>query len=405
MWGLLRLAVLAGVARSVLLSLLGSSRSVSPAEQLGGSMMTPDASNPHWVALQAMILGMQRGKGCLSGGVGEETSEEGYTTLEMNDVAFGDGSPGTVTFTEFAGPVLKRLRERSGISSEEYLSSFVQALNSTDEASQLIEFEANSKSPQRFFFSPDGRFMVKTQKESELSSLLRLLPAYASHMEKHEESLISRFVGIYRVTYPNPSKWSVSRPSSQVLVVTSNVFCTSSPIERKYDLKGSTVGRKAKLKSTVGEESGEVATKTVLKDLDLHEAPGKINLGRREKTRLLRALEEDARLLSGLGLMDYSLLAGLQQPQRGGFSRFIRSALRAKDRDKGRNGWRWGYYRGKRQGEVWHMGVIDVLQAYNLKKELETLAKGVIHDKHSISAVPPPEYADRFLGFIDAHTE
>ncbi|CAN0230115.1 unnamed protein product, partial [Ectocarpus sp. 8 AP-2014] len=54
---------------------------------------------------------------------------------------------------------------------------------------------------------------------------------------------------------------------------------------------------------------------------------------------------------------------------------------------------------------VYYVGIIDVLQRYNLKKMLERGAKGVVYDRHELSAVPPDEYRDRFVAFIDGRTE
>lgn len=42
---------------------------------------------------------------------------------------------------------------------------------------------------------------------------------------------------------------------------------------------------------------------------------------------------------------------------------------------------------------------------YNVRKRLERGAKGVLYNRHEISAVPPQEYRDRFIGFIDRSTE
>ena len=51
------------------------------------------------------------------------------------------------------------------------------------------------KSGMLFFRSADNRFVIKTLKQSELKTLLALLPAYFSHMASQRRSLISRFYG------------------------------------------------------------------------------------------------------------------------------------------------------------------------------------------------------------------
>ncbi len=36
-------------------------------------------------------------------------------------------------------------------------------------------------------------------------------------------------------------------------------------------------------------------------------------------------------------------------------------------------------------------------------KDMEMLAKGLVYDKHEISAVPPNEYSERFIRFLESY--
>lgn len=49
---------------------------------------------------------------------------------------------------------------------------------------------------------------------------------------------------------------------------------------------------------------------------------------------------------------------------------------------------------------VLYLGIIDILQEYNMKKKIEHACKSFQFDSISISAVDPTFYADRFLKFI-----
>lgn len=60
---------------------------------------------------------------------------------------------------------------------------------------------------------------------------------------------------------------------------------------------------------------------------------------------------------------------------------------------------------GEVGGEVYFMGIIDILQQYNLKKRTETSLRSVVADPKLISAVDPKFYGERFLAFIDENTE
>eukprot|EP00808_Paulinella_micropora_P027415 g20498.t1 len=51
-------------------------------------------------------------------------------------------------------------------------------------------------------------------------------------------------------------------------------------------------------------------------------------------------------------------------------------------------------------GDIFFIGIIDILQRYNQKKKMETVVKGMIHDKDQISSVKPAKYARRFMDFM-----
>ena len=62
---------------------------------------------------------------------------------------------------------------------------------------------------------------------------------------------------------------------------------------------------------------------------------------------------------------------------------------------------------GNPTDEVYFMGIIDVLQQYDLRKMGETVFKSLLHPATAagISAVPPATYAARFVSFLAEHTE
>lgn len=49
---------------------------------------------------------------------------------------------------------------------------------------------------------------------------------------------------------------------------------------------------------------------------------------------------------------------------------------------------------------VLYVGIIDILQEYNISKKIEHAYKSLQFDSISISAVDPEFYSKRFLGFI-----
>lgn len=59
---------------------------------------------------------------------------------------------------------------------------------------------------------------------------------------------------------------------------------------------------------------------------------------------------------------------------------------------------------GGASDEVYYLGVIDILQQYDLRKRGETLVKSLVHPVAGLSAVSPAAYAARFTAFIAAHS-
>lgn len=51
--------------------------------------------------------------------------------------------------------------------------------------------------------------------------------------------------------------------------------------------------------------------------------------------------------------------------------------------------------------ELYYLGVIDLLTRYSWRKRAENFWKGLHHSRSQISAVPPADYAKRFLKFIE----
>jgi len=60
---------------------------------------------------------------------------------------------------------------------------------------------------------------------------------------------------------------------------------------------------------------------------------------------------------------------------------------------------------GRRLGTpaLYYIGLIDFLQPFNAKKALEYRLKSALYKKESFSCVPPQQYGERFLAFINDH--
>ena len=62
---------------------------------------------------------------------------------------------------------------------------------------------------------------------------------------------------------------------------------------------------------------------------------------------------------------------------------------------------------GRLTDEIYYLGIIDVLQQYDLRKLGETVFKSLTRPATAagISSVRPAVYARRFVDFLDKHTQ
>lgn len=108
---------------------------------------------------------------------------------------------------------------------------------------------------------------------------------------------LPRFYGLHR--------WKPEYGRNVRFVVMNNVFATSVGLDKRFDLKGSTLGRRA---SAADRAKGPRA---ILKDMDLLDGNYKMRLGKARKKAFLDQIRSDCHLLMALKIMDYSLLLGI----------------------------------------------------------------------------------------------
>jgi 1-phosphatidylinositol-4-phosphate 5-kinase len=363
------------------------------------------------------------------------------------------------SFVDLEPNVFSLLREGYGISPHSYKKSFEINTASDIDSVRFIEKSTEGKSGSFFYFTPDNRFIIKNVTASEEKFLCKIAYKYYEHMRENKDSLIVRFFGLHKVRLAPEQRYIT-------VVVMENIFYTEEQrkIHRRFDLKGSWVGRRS-LKT--GQSPDEY--KGTLKDLDLGEE--KIFIGSDQKEQLMDLLIKDVAFLTKCRIMDYSLLLGVLQdgvntPESASssqkFGDFPTAAVTSLSRDpfeslpgslprsKARTFSRtFGYRRdtvvsnGSDDKELhipWYrqdggglnsvssfphdfelssnrnsmvnvgnppvtyfFGVVDILQEYTLRKKLEHQWKTRIlgYDKLGLSAVNEMAYGNRFLKFLD----
>lgn len=201
-----------------------------------------------------MLMGIRTSVGKFA-----NVSSHKLTTSDFDQKWDGDflakGSPDTPAhghqdfrFKDFSPLVFRKIRERFGVMTEDYLLSLTSEY-------VLVEMFTNSKSGSFFFYSADYRFILKTCTKREAAFFIAALPQYYAHLMSHRYTLLSRFFGLHRVHLPTALGKKV------YFVVMGNVLPTDKDIHERYDLKGSTRGR-----VTSDEERAD--PNVVLKDLD-----------------------------------------------------------------------------------------------------------------------------------------
>ncbi|RDB27012.1 Phosphatidylinositol 4-phosphate 5-kinase its3 [Hypsizygus marmoreus] len=178
----------------------------------------------------------------------------------------------------------------------------------------LSELGSPGKSGSFFYFSRDYRFIIKTIHHSEHSFLLRILPLYYEHVKANPHTLLSRFYGLHRVKLPRGRKIH--------FVIMNNIFPPHRDIHETYDLKGSTVGRE------YPEEKAAKNPRAVLKDLNWINRGRTLELGPEKRALLTEQLRRDAEFLKKVNVMDYSLLVGIHNMQRGNRDNVRRKTLK-----------------------------------------------------------------------------
>jgi len=286
----------------------------------------------------------------------------------------------------FCPDVFEDLRMRWNIDDNDMLNSILEGLSGGG--------EGDGKSGMLFFTSKDKKYVIKTLKKVELDFFQSFLHDYAIHMSTNPNSLICRFMGVFKVLRRLDN-------DPMIFVVMNNVFDTPLPIDSKFDLKGSTRNRIV--------SPSKVKAGTVGKDLNFRGR--RLHLGFALKAQLMQCIRADTKFLQELNIVDYSMLLGVSNT-----SEDPRLLTATNDENVVWSGCQWkshlGGIKANRGNETYFMAIIDILQPYNLKKMGETFLKapGALLALQSdslstaaISSVPAPDYKARFDKFIFDH--
>lgn len=266
--------------------------------------------------------------------------------------------------------MFRNIRRIEGIEDREISAAF----NMHDMVMEFKNVYGNKGGGSGSFFlhSVDRRFMLKTISKGELKVILRnFLKEYHCHLEKYENSLLARILGVY--SFELQGSYSVK------LILMQSIY-NPTEVQSIYDLKGSKLDRQVLFNSNLMPPQLSLVQE-VYKDIDFLANQQFLFMQKASADILLAVIERDVRLLRRFKLMDYSLLVVVKA--KGEMTKYFYKSSR--DREEG-----------------YAIGIIDFLQEYNRSKKCETITKKILTLKPRlhISSVNPEDYMVRFINFI-----
>ncbi|KAK9819645.1 hypothetical protein WJX72_000689 [[Myrmecia] bisecta] len=223
------------------------------------------------------------------------------------------------------------------------------------------------KSGSYFAKTRDDRYVVKQLSKSEKQSFLEFAPSYFRYlgpgMAKGQQTCLAKILGVYQVSVKaasgasNGSGLAGVKDGVMDLLIMENIFYARD-ISRIYDLKGSERSRYA------ADDPADATA--VLMDENLRESnlSAPILVNQQAYARLERALWNDTSFLSSLGVMDYSMLVGVDKHEH-----------------------------------VLVVGIIDFVRQYTWDKQLETWVKSAAilgSAGKEPTVISPKQYCRRF---------
>lgn len=260
-----------------------------------------DENHVNYVTAYNMLTGIRFTVSRTNAKLDRELTEADFVAKNkfVFDVTGSELTPGAkydFKFKDYAPWVFRRLRALFKIDPAEYLMSLTSKYI-------LSELGSPGKSGSFFYFSRDYKYIIKTIHHGEHKFLRKILKDYYQHVTENPNTLLSQFYGLHRVKIPYGRKIH--------FVVMNNLFPPHRDIHRTFDLKGSTIGRDFR------EDDLEKNPRATLKDLNWLRRNLHLEFGPTKKEAFVKQMQKDVALLQRLKIMDYSLLVGIHDLERG----------------------------------------------------------------------------------------
>lgn len=361
--------------------------------------------------------------------------------------------------SEYAPVIFNNIRKMFNINKENYINSISPQEFITEimiSSSTIIEqLVSTGKSGSMFYYTKDGRFIIKTISKDEYYFLRKILKDYFIYLKKNINTFLPKYYGCYKLIK------KIHNNKERIYFVTmDNIFSTKKEIHLRYDLKGSKVGRQ--VLNDVYFKKGE-KYQYALKDIDFENNTKNIFLNETIKKRILNQIRSDTDFLEEKKIIDYSLLLGIHThklvdgdlKKDSNIKQKIYVNLNKQNKEKKNSihhsnfkekeinsdfqeenliysnitniddnsddtklnstfifNQRLNDFRcedggiisnneDKNQNDIYYMGIIDILTEFKTFKICEYLSKSIIYCNQEMSCIPPSKYKERFNKFIN----
>jgi 1-phosphatidylinositol-4-phosphate 5-kinase len=260
-----------------------------------------DQNHVNWVTAYNMLTGIRFTVSRTNAKIDRELTEADFDARHKFsfDITGNELTPSAkydFKFKDYSPWVFRHLRMIFGLDPADYLMSLTSKYI-------LSELGSPGKSGSFFYFSRDYKYIIKTIHHAEHKLLRKILREYYKHVMDNPNTLISQFYGLHRVKIPYGRKIH--------FVVMNNLFPPHRDIHQMFDLKGSTIGRDFR------EEDLAKNPRATLKDLNWLRRDLHLELGPGKRDAFIEQMKRDVSLLQRLHIMDYSMLVGIHDLEKG----------------------------------------------------------------------------------------
>lgn len=260
-----------------------------------------DQGHVNWVTAYNMLTGIRFTVSRTNAKMDRELTEADFDARHKFsfDITGNELTPSAkydFKFKDYSPWVFRHLRSIFGLDPADYLMSLTSKYI-------LSELGSPGKSGSFFYFSRDYKYIIKTIHHAEHKLLRRILREYYKHVLDNPNTLISQFYGLHRVKIPYGRKIH--------FVVMNNLFPPHRDVHQMFDLKGSTIGRDFR------EEDLAKNPRATLKDLNWRRRNLHLELGPGKRKAFIEQMKRDVSLLQRLHIMDYSMLVGIHDLEKG----------------------------------------------------------------------------------------